>query len=71
MMAARKVRREVLAVLAEDASTGPELMQLVGVGEGQIREALAALKADGCVTCTAMTQEGWSAQFWLLAEGGR
>jgi DNA-binding GntR family transcriptional regulator len=46
-------------------------MQLVGVGEGQIREALAALKADGCVTCTAMTQEGWSAQFWLLAEGGR
>lgn len=44
-------------------------MQLVGVGEGQVREALSALKDEGQVRCTPLTQEGWSAQFWRLAEG--
>lgn len=71
MMAAGRVRREVLASLREEASTGPELMQLVGVGEGQIRDTLSGLKAEGLVTCTALTQEGWGAQFWRLTEGDR
>lgn len=66
-----RVKREVLATLADEPSSGPELMQLVGVGEGQIREALSALKTEGRVACTAMTQEGWPAQFWRLAEGDR
>jgi hypothetical protein len=70
MLAPRRVQAEVLACLADEPCTGPELMQLVGVGEGQVREALAALKAAGRVTSDPLTQEGWRAQFWRLSEGG-
>ena len=67
VLTAGKVRREVLACLGEEPCTGPELMALVGVGEGQVREALLALKDAGQVRSTALTAEGWSAQTWALA----
>ena len=65
-MAAGAVRREVLACLAEDPSTGPELMELVGVGEGQIRNALSGLVDEGRVVGTKLTDDGWSARTWSL-----
>ena len=65
-MAAGAVRREVLACLAEDPSTGPELMDLVGVGEGQIRSALSGLVDEGRVIGTVTTAEGWGARTWSL-----
>lgn len=61
------VRREVLVCLGEDPSTAPDLAQLVGVAEAQIREALSFLKDEGRVAASAMTQEGWRAQTWRVA----
>lgn len=66
-LSAAKVRREVIACLEEDPSSGPELMQLVGVGEGQIRAALLDLSDAGLVVGTPLTAEGWTARTWRLS----
>lgn len=66
-LSAARVRREVLVCLEEDPCSGPELMQLVGVGEGQIRAALQALADEGRVVGTPLTAEGWAARTWRIA----
>lgn len=66
-MSALRVRAEVMECLEEEPCSGPELMQLVGVGEGQIRAALQALADEGRVRGTPLTAEGWAARTWRIA----
>lgn len=69
VLTAGRVQREVMACLAEEPSTAPELAQLVGVSEAAVREALSALAGAGKVRCDALTAEGWRVQFWRAAGG--
>lgn len=58
----------ILAELAKGPATGPDLMEALNLGEGQVRVALDHLSEEREIHHTAMTAEGWRAMFWRLPE---
>lgn len=61
-------RREVLRILAIEPCTAPELMEVLGLSEAQVRQALRELAEDRAVNHDALTAEGWRVQTWRLPE---
>jgi hypothetical protein len=69
IITALAARREVLRVLAIEPCTGPDLMEILNLAEGQVRQALRDLSEEREVRHTALTAEGWTAQTWRIPEG--
>lgn len=66
-LTAGAVRRQVAEALSHEPATAPELIDRLGLGEAQVREALTWLRDDGQLVADAITAEGWRLQLWRAA----
>lgn len=66
VLTAAAARRQVLEVLQLEPSTAPDIMEILNLGEGQVRHALGELCEEREITHTPLTAEGWRFQTWRV-----